>query len=131
MDLRDLEHNTRDGVHIASLAGTWVALVGGFGGLRHRDGVVSFAPRLPEGLTRLAFTILVRGRRLRVEVTRAQASYVFAEGKPLEILHHGEKVSLSAGKPQARPIEPVPARPRPTQPPGRAPAHRRPVPGEG
>ena len=34
MDLRDLEHNTRDGIHIASLAGTWVALVSGFGGLR-------------------------------------------------------------------------------------------------
>ena len=61
MDLRDLENNTRDGVHIASLAGTWIALVGGFGGLRHRDGMVSFAPRLPEGLTRLAFTILLRG----------------------------------------------------------------------
>ena len=49
MDLRDLEHNTRDGVHIASLAGTWIALVGGFGGLRTQDGTVSFAPRLPEG----------------------------------------------------------------------------------
>ena len=36
MDLRDLENNTRDGVHIASLAGAWVALVSGFGGLRHR-----------------------------------------------------------------------------------------------
>ena len=51
MDLHDLEHNTRDGVHIASLAGAWVALVSGFGGLRHQDGMVSFAPRLPEGLS--------------------------------------------------------------------------------
>ena len=57
MDLDDLEHNTRDGVHIASLAGTWIALVGGFGGMRDQDGTVSFAPRLPEELTRLAFTI--------------------------------------------------------------------------
>jgi hypothetical protein len=48
MDLRDLEHNTRDGVHIASLAGTWVALVCGFGGLRRAgDGAFTFAPRLP------------------------------------------------------------------------------------
>ena len=38
IDLDDLEHNTRDGVHIASLAGTWIALVAGFGGLRYRDG---------------------------------------------------------------------------------------------
>src|SRR6201997_5406741 len=71
MDLRDLEHNTRDGIHIASLAGTWVALVSGFGGLRDADGTFSFAPRLPAGLTRLAFPLFIRGRRLRVEVTHA------------------------------------------------------------
>ncbi len=49
MDLRDLEHNTRDGIHIASLAGTWVALVSGFGGLRDPDGTFSFAPAAPRG----------------------------------------------------------------------------------
>ena len=74
MDLRDLEHNTRDGMHIASLAGTWVALVSGFGGLRDADGTFSFTPRLPEGLTRLAFTLFIRGRRLRVEITHAEAT---------------------------------------------------------
>jgi alpha,alpha-trehalose phosphorylase len=47
MDLHDLEHNTRDGVHIASLAGTWAALVSGFGGFRDLDGTFSFTPRLP------------------------------------------------------------------------------------
>ena len=126
MDLRDLENNTRDGVHIASLAGTWIALVDGFGGLRHRDGMVSFAPRLPDGLTRLAFTILLRGRRLRVEVTRTRARYILAEGEPLEILHHGREVSLVPGKPQARAV-PAPPAPRvaPSQPPGRDPVHRR------
>ena len=55
IDLDDLQHNSRDGVHIASLAGTWIALIAGFGGLRHFDGNVSFAPRLPDGITRLAF----------------------------------------------------------------------------
>jgi alpha,alpha-trehalose phosphorylase len=126
MDLRDLENNTRDGVHIASLAGTWVALVNGFGGLRQHDGTVSMKPRLPTGISRLAFTLLLRGRRLRVEVTQENATYTFPEGEPLEILHHGEKVTLSAGKPQARPIKPVPDRPRPAQPQGREPVHRRP-----
>src|SRR5207248_799764 len=47
MDLRDLEHNTRDGLHIASLAGAWLAAVGGFGGMRDHGGSLSFAPRLP------------------------------------------------------------------------------------
>jgi alpha,alpha-trehalose phosphorylase len=127
MDLRDLEHNTRDGVHIASLAGTWVALVSGFGGLRDADGTFSFAPRLPRGLTRLAFTLFIRGRRLRVEITHARATYALADGDPLQILHHGEPMTLTTGKPQTRPIPPAPSRPRPSQPPGREPAHRGPA----
>src|SRR6266567_5162530 len=75
MDLRDLEHNTRDGLHIAALAGTWVALVGGFAGLRQAGGTVSFAPRLPEGIARLAFRIMIRGRRLRVDLSDSVARY--------------------------------------------------------
>src|SRR5207247_4015733 len=55
MDLHDLEHNTRDGVHIASLAGSWLAAVAGFGGMRDHDGFLSFAPKLPARLARLAF----------------------------------------------------------------------------
>jgi len=57
MDLRDLEHNTRDGLHMASLAGTWIALVAGFGGMRDYEQL-SFAPRLPDAITRLSFGIL-------------------------------------------------------------------------
>jgi alpha,alpha-trehalose phosphorylase len=127
IDLRDLQHNTRDGVHIASLAGTWVTLVTGFGGLRDTDGTLSFAPRLPASLTRLAFTLLIRGRRLRVEFTHAQAQYTLSDGDPLEIVHHGQTVSLSAGKPQTRPIPAAPSRPQPSRPPGREPVHRRPT----
>src|SRR5881398_1684028 len=55
IDLDDLEHNTRDGLHIASLAGSWVAAVAGFGGMRDHGGELAFAPRLPEALTRLTF----------------------------------------------------------------------------
>jgi alpha,alpha-trehalose phosphorylase len=125
----DDEHgrSPHDGVHIASLAGTWVALVSGFGGLRDADGMFSFAPRLPEPLTRLAFTLFIRGRRLRVEITHAEARYALADGDPLEILHHGQPVRLSAGKPQARPIPATSSRTRPSQPPGREPAHRQPA----
>jgi hypothetical protein len=104
MDLRDVAHNTRDGLHIASLAGAWIAVAGGFGGLRHRDGTIGFAPRLPQALSRLAFTILIRGRRLRVEVTHTDATYALADGEPLEIVHYGEKLRLSADKPEVRPI---------------------------
>ena len=63
MDLDDLEHNTRDGLHMAALAGSWIALVAGLAGMRDRDGILSFAPRLPDELTRLAFKISLRHRR--------------------------------------------------------------------
>jgi alpha,alpha-trehalose phosphorylase len=125
MDLHDLEHNTRDGMHIASLAGTWIALVGGFGGLRHSHGTASFAPRLPEGLTRLAFTLLIRGRQLHVEATQTTAIYTLTQGEPMEILHHGTRARLSDARPRTLPVPAPPARPRPSQPPGREPAPRR------
>jgi alpha,alpha-trehalose phosphorylase len=124
MDLDDLEHNTRDGVHIASLAGAWLALILGFAGLRHARGMVSFAPRLPEGIRRLAFSILVRGRRLRVEIDHASARYVLADGEPIDIGHHGEQLTLDASHPQHRPIPSLPLRARPSQPAGRSPARR-------
>ena len=93
--------------------------------MRHSNGTVSFAPRLPEGLTRLAFTLMIRGRRLRVDITHAAVTYLLADGEPLEILHHGVPVPLSDTKPQVQPVPAIAARPRPGQPPGREPAHRR------
>ncbi|MDT3398333.1 glycosyl hydrolase family 65 protein [Streptomyces sp. B1866] len=124
MDLMDLENNTRDGVHIASLAGTWIALVAGFGGMRQRAGALDFAPRLPEQLARLAFSVTVRDRCLRVEITPSAATYRLAGGAPLEIRHYGKPLTVSDKAPQTRDIPAVPARPEPTQPTGRRP-HRR------
>jgi alpha,alpha-trehalose phosphorylase len=65
MDLDDLEHNTRDGVHIASLAGSVIATIQGFGGVRDYMGELMFAPRLPGPLTKLAFRIHYCLRDLR------------------------------------------------------------------
>jgi alpha,alpha-trehalose phosphorylase len=53
MDMDDLDHNTRDGPHIASLAGSWIALVVGFGGLREGGNTGSFTPSLADAHTRL------------------------------------------------------------------------------
>jgi alpha,alpha-trehalose phosphorylase len=124
MDLHDLEHNTRDGVHIASLAGSWIAAVAGFGGMRDHDGKLSFAPRLPARLERLSFRLLFRGRRLKVEVTTAKATYTLLDGEPLQIGHHGKELTISRAGPVTRTIPPAPERPTPSQPAGRAPARR-------
>src|SRR2546423_11593460 len=65
MDIADLEHNVRAGVHMGSLAGAWLAAVHGLGGMRHHGQSLSFSPRLPPGLRRLAFRVTFLGRLLR------------------------------------------------------------------
>ncbi len=124
IDLDDLEHNTRDGLHIASLAGAWIAAVAGFGGLRDHDGRLTFTPRLPSQLTRLAFGLSYRGRRLRVEVEPGQARYTLQDGEPLELWHHGDRFTVSGEAAVTKPIRAAAPREPPRQPPGRAPARR-------
>src|SRR5260370_13245588 len=126
MDLADLEHNTRDGLHVASLTGAWTALVTGFGGMHPHDSTIGFAPRLPEGITRLAFTVTVQRRRLRGEITDSTASYQLTDGEPLLILHYGDPVTVSAAKPLVRQGRPGTTPPAPHQPPRPAPPPRLP-----
>ena len=126
MDLDDLEHNTKDGIHIASVAGTWIAAVAGFGGMRDYGEHVSFSPRLPAALTRLKFRLTLRGRSLRVEVDDRHARYSLVDGTPLEIRHHGDPVVLEPDQTLELKIPPLTPRPAPTQPPGREPTRRRP-----
>lgn len=124
IDLHDLHHNVQDGVHMASLAGAWTALVAGFGGMRVQNGSLSFAPRLPDALGRLAFHLLFRGCRLRVEVRASEATYRLLDGSPLVVRHHGEDIFLPVDEAVTRPIPHIEAGPRPTQPAGRAPTAR-------
>src|SRR5581483_2563350 len=124
MDLHDLEHNTRDGLHIASLAGAWLAVVAGFGGMRDWNGAVTFAPRLPARLERLSFRLLFRGARLSVAVSQTEARYTLVDGGQLEIRHHGKPLIVAVGRPAVEAIPPPPERPAPSQPPGREPFRR-------
>jgi alpha,alpha-trehalose phosphorylase len=113
MDLGDLEHNTQDGLHLASLAGSWLALVAGFGGMRNywkpgcETGSLRFAPRLPSALRRLSFRLVYQGQRLRVVVRPEEASYELAGDTAIEIEHHRQRVTLHPGNTETRPIPPV------------------------
>ncbi|GAA3357278.1 hypothetical protein GCM10017744_027280 [Streptomyces antimycoticus] len=124
MDLADLEKNTRDGLHIASLAGTWVGLVAGFGGMRDHGDVLHFAPRLPERLSRLAFSVLIRQRCLRVDITDSQVTYTLG----MAIRCGSATAARSSPCPRARP-RPAPSSHRPPCPsppnPGQTPEPRR------
>ncbi len=123
MDLENLMDNTRDGLHIASLAGAGIAAVAGFGGMRDHGGELSFRPRLPAALTRLEFRVTFRGRCLRVEVRHGEVTYEVLSGDPLEIEHDGERVRLDPKATRSWTLPEVGEEPQ--QPPGRAPQRRR------
>ena len=120
VDLEDLAGNTADGLHLASLAGTWLAAVGGFGGLRDHGDVLAFSPRLPSALSRLSFRLVYRDRRLRVDLRRESVRYEVLAGEPLEVLHHGERMTLSADAPAVAPYPALPITGNVEQPPGRS-----------
>ena len=121
IDLRDLASNTRDGVHLAALAGSWLVAVAGFGGMRDHGKTLHFSPRLPAQLSRLSFRMLYRGRRLRVTIRGDSARYELLDGAALELHHHGEKFTLKPAAPQTLDVPAAPPRARPAPPPGREP----------
>ncbi|MBV8950850.1 MAG: glycoside hydrolase family 65 protein [Actinobacteria bacterium] len=131
IDLDDLGDNTSEGLHLAALAGTWIALVNGFGGMRNHEGLLSFAPRLPSALTRLAFTLCCRGRQVRVDANHTAVTYSVVVGDSVEIAHYGETFTVSKDTPVVRPVPRRRARKEPTQPPGRAPVRRSAITAEG
>ncbi len=93
LDLDDYNREVEEGCHVTSMAGSWLAVVEGFGGMRIVDGVLSLEPRLPEAWQRLAFRIDYRGRVLSVEATHDRA-IVSCEGEPVEILLCGERLKV-------------------------------------
>ena len=97
MDLGDVAGNVVDGAHLASIGGTWMALVYGFGGLRDYDGRISFSPRLPVAWTFLRFALTIRGQILDVDMRQGKTTYLLREGAGLTIAHQGRDVALTTG----------------------------------
>ena len=127
VDLRDLHNNSRDGLHLASMAGAWGALVDGFGGMSVVGEMLSFDPQLPDGMTRLAFRVRWHGMRVLVEVTAEQVRLVLRDGDDaaLDLLVAGELVHLTSEADVVRPwTRRTPLLTRPSQPPGREPDTR-------
>lgn len=98
MDLADVGGNVKDGCHIASMGGTWMAAVYGFGGLRDHGGELNFDPKLPETMQSLQFVLEFRGQELQVKIEREATAYCLREGRGLSIMHKGQRVELVPGR---------------------------------
>lgn len=123
-DLHDVHSDSGKGVHLAALAGAWLALVSGFGGVKMDDDQLRLAPRLPASLNRITFRLNWRGRRIAVEITPSATSIrmLDEDAEALQMWIDGHPVVLTAGEPVTAPlILPRPTTAPPRQPPGRSP----------
>jgi alpha,alpha-trehalose phosphorylase len=99
MDLRDVGGNMMNGAHIASIGGSWMALVYGFAGMRDHHGVLSFRPLIPESWRRLRFCLTVRGNLIEIDVRQEVTAYRLKEGPGLSLFHVGSELALTPGTP--------------------------------
>jgi len=97
LDLDDYNNEVNEGLHITSMGGTWMSVVYGFGGMKIREGMLSFEPQLPDKWEGLSFKILYRGRILKVIIEKARVTIENLEGGGLDLFLIGSKTHLEAG----------------------------------
>lgn len=88
LDLDDYNNENHEGLHVTSMAGSWLAVVEGFGGMRVKDGTLYFSPSLPDCWDGFSFKVNYQGRIIRVVVTRDNVA-VETDGEPVDIVVDG------------------------------------------
>lgn len=123
VDLCDIAGDTHQGLHLAAIGGSWLALVAGMGGLREDGPDLELAPVLPDTLTRIRYRVSWRQHLLEVETTRAGTLVRQVRGdKTVDVIIDGIRHEVSATSAVRVPLrQPAPLFPEPTQPPGREP----------
>ncbi len=94
LDLDDYNHEVHEGLHITSMAGTWMSIVEGFGGMRIKDGKLLFAPKIPKQWNEYSFKINFRNHIIKVNVTQKQTCFEMLSGNALEILFNNKPLLL-------------------------------------
>lgn len=89
LDLDDYNREVHEGLHITSMAGTWLSVVEGFGGMRVIDDTLHFRPRLPAHWKKLTFKIIFRQSVLEAEFTPEEVHLRKLSGDPLTVVVNG------------------------------------------
>lgn len=95
LDLDDYNNDTEDGLHITSMAGTWMSVVEGFAGMRVRKGILNFNPFLPEKWKRFSFTIRFKSAILTISIEREYIQISNCSAVDLEIMVQGNRHVVS------------------------------------
>lgn len=96
MDIHDLHGNSRDGLHTAAMAGSWLDIVFGFGGFRWTLNGPSFSPRLPKQWDRLTWRMYFQEKLIEISHTQYESVYTCLTGGELNILHNGHSYTITA-----------------------------------
>lgn len=95
MDLFNTHKNTKDGIHTANMAGTYMAVIYGFAGLRLREDGISLSPCIPQEWQYYSFRFTYCKTRIEVSVSRDSCEIVLLEGAPVDIYMNGQKHRLA------------------------------------
>ncbi|MDZ7878224.1 MAG: family 65 glycosyl hydrolase domain-containing protein [Saprospiraceae bacterium] len=97
LDLDDYNNDTEDGLHITSMAGTWMSVVKGFGGMRVKNGVVHFNPYLPEAWDSMSFKVRFRGASMDIKVSKSGIEVENLGSSPIEVMVRNSKLRIEGG----------------------------------
>ncbi len=96
LDLENYNNDTEDGLHITSMAGTWMSIVYGFAGMRVRNNQLNFRPFIPEKWTNYSFKLLFRGNLIKVHVYQDKVVVKLEEGETFKIIIDKKEFLLPA-----------------------------------
>lgn len=94
LDLDDYNKEAHEGLHITSMAGTWMSIVEGFGGMRIKEGILSFQPAIPESWKSYSFKVMYRKNILNVRVQHGKVIIFNEEGGVMELAVYGKKYKI-------------------------------------
>ncbi|MEZ5043735.1 MAG: glycoside hydrolase family 65 protein [Saprospiraceae bacterium] len=97
LDLDDYNNDTEDGCHITSMAGTWMAVVKGFGGVRVKNDQLYLRPFMPEKWTAYSFKIRFRGRVIEVKVGQGKVYINNLSDQDIQLQLFDESLFVEAG----------------------------------
>ncbi|CAL2101099.1 Maltose phosphorylase, family GH65 [Tenacibaculum sp. 190130A14a] len=95
LDLDDYNKEVEEGLHITSMAGTWMSIVEGFGGMRVKNGTLSFTPQIPGQWEAYSFKVNFRGQILKISVCKDDTKFELENGSALEILVNDKLIKIS------------------------------------
>ncbi len=96
LDLDDYNVEVHEGLHITSMAGTWMAVVQGFGGLRVLNDKLHLNPQLPAAWNSFSFKIIFRGIVLKVTASKNNTEVENCSNKPIQVIVFGRNIDVQA-----------------------------------